>query len=185
MANDWPHDKDTRTEPGYAWVHGFGPVWGKDIASFYYDARRGADLTRYKQKRNQTMPRKKTPGTETILQSAAIKAVDKYKIAQDKADKSKVGADINEAVKLKNEMDKAVTAANRERFVSVVQPRANSIIKALRVLLNSAKPKTNEYSEADIAKIFGPIRQEVESVETRFKTSLTSPDISPADIIQL
>lgn len=165
---------------------GFGAVHSRDVPGFYYDARRGADLSRYTQEReNLDMPRKSN-SAPTLSQAAANKAEEKWKAAQEKADKSKVADDINAAVKLRGEADKATAAANRERFKNGIESKTTSVIRGIRGMVNNhAKPKTNKYDESDVGKIFVAIRTELDAAEKRFKDSLTSPDTPVSSIFSL
>jgi hypothetical protein len=56
----------------------------------------------------------------------------------------------------------------RERFERLAVYRTNEVLKRLRVLGNCANRSAYDYSEADVAKIFSSIEQELKNIRAKF-----------------
>lgn len=56
----------------------------------------------------------------------------------------------------------------RERFTTVGASRVGKAIKALRNLHNISSPKSYEYSDADVSKMFAAIDAEVAACKDKF-----------------
>lgn len=63
---------------------------------------------------------------------------------------------------------------NRDRFVRVVGGRVKAARKVLRMLATNANPTSYKYDSADITKMVGVLRAEIDTLEKRFTTSLTA-----------
>lgn len=63
---------------------------------------------------------------------------------------------------------KADNKTPRERFTTVGANRVGKVIKALRNLHNISSPKSYEYSDSDVSKMFAAIDAEVAGVKDKF-----------------
>ena len=70
------------------------------------------------------------------------------------------------AEKKKNEVKDTKTPAERTKTVLV--PRVNNVLDALRVMGNCANPTSYEIKKDAVAKIFSAIDKEVASLKARF-----------------
>jgi hypothetical protein len=59
----------------------------------------------------------------------------------------------------------------REKFVRIAEARTNKIIGMIRLLGNCSSRSTYDYSEKDVADIFGAIERELRLAKQRFTIS--------------
>jgi hypothetical protein len=57
-----------------------------------------------------------------------------------------------------------------DKFKRLAESRVMNVMKKLDVLGNCHKRATYEYSEDDIGKVFGALREKVDQVESLFKS---------------
>jgi hypothetical protein len=69
----------------------------------------------------------------------------------------------------------------RERFTSVGAKRVSKALKALRNLQPVANKKSYEFSAADVDKLSGALRSELNAVETAFKNALEGKSAAKAE----
>lgn len=61
--------------------------------------------------------------------------------------------------------------AKRDAFKRLGGQRTSAVLERLRILGNCANTQLYEYSDEDVRKIFSAIRNELRSVEAKFKNS--------------
>lgn len=60
------------------------------------------------------------------------------------------------------------TETKRDRFVRIAEARTNKIISMIQLLGNCANPGSYEYTEKDVADIFGAIEKELKVAKIKF-----------------
>lgn len=60
------------------------------------------------------------------------------------------------------------TETKRERFVRIAEARTNKIISMIQLLGNCANPASYEYTEKDVADIFGTIEKELRIAKMKY-----------------
>lgn len=59
----------------------------------------------------------------------------------------------------------------REKFVRIVEARTNKIISMIQLLGNCANPASYEYTEKDVAIIFGAIEKELKIAKMKYSAT--------------
>ena len=63
------------------------------------------------------------------------------------------------------------TETKRDKFVRIAEARTNKIISMIQLLGNCANPARYEYTEKDVADIFGAIEKELKTAKMKFNSS--------------
>lgn len=58
----------------------------------------------------------------------------------------------------------------RDKFIRIAEARTNKIISMVQLLGNCANPACYEYTEKDVADIFGAIERELKSAKIKFSS---------------
>lgn len=66
----------------------------------------------------------------------------------------------------------------RDRFVEIAPKRTRGILKAIEVLGNCSNRSGYEYTEADIAKIFGAIQKKLDETKSKFSATKENKEVS-------
>jgi hypothetical protein len=60
--------------------------------------------------------------------------------------------------------------ASREKFVELAEKRVNNAIRSIRVVGNLSNSNLYEYSQKDVSRIMAALKEELDSVNARFKS---------------
>jgi hypothetical protein len=60
--------------------------------------------------------------------------------------------------------------ASREKFVDLAEKRVNNAIRAIRVVGNLSNSNLYDYTQKDVSRIIGALKDALENVHARFKT---------------
>ncbi len=63
----------------------------------------------------------------------------------------------------------------REKFIRIAEARTNKIISMVQLLGNCANPGSYEYTEKDVADIFGAIEKEIKLTKMKFSSADDKP----------
>lgn len=69
----------------------------------------------------------------------------------------------------------ANTETKRDKFVRIAEARTNKIISMIQLLGNCANPACYEYTEKDVADIFGAIDKELKNAKMKYSTTDEKP----------
>lgn len=56
-----------------------------------------------------------------------------------------------------------------DRFARLAQPRTTNVLRSIRILGNLSNKSNYEYTPAQVSKIFGAIREQLDIVESKFR----------------
>jgi hypothetical protein len=59
--------------------------------------------------------------------------------------------------------------SKRERFVRIAEKRTRLVLEKLRILANCSNRGVYEYTEDDVAKIFGTLQRQLDATRARFE----------------
>lgn len=65
--------------------------------------------------------------------------------------------------------------SKRDKFIRIAEARTNKIISMIQLLGNCANPACYEYTEKDVADIFGAIEKELKIVKMKYNTTDEKP----------
>jgi hypothetical protein len=56
-----------------------------------------------------------------------------------------------------------------DRFARLAQPRTTNVLRSIRILGNLSNTSNYEYTPAQVSKIFGAIREQLDIAESKFR----------------